>query len=585
MFSALILLLITILVIRGIFWLARSFVLWLGRGKTIRRLADGTIPSDIQYAEDIRAFVDACEGWRSSHSGLKRFAQGHPRLTRAQKRQVTRSVHAARNAYLDVMKLEWYQLVIIFLMGSVLGLLLEEVWMFITAGLTQSRVGLVWGPFSPLYGFGATFLTIICWHMRKRGATVWQVFLISVVVGGALEQITGWGMETLFDMSSWSYLHLPDHITQYIAWRFLFMWGALGLVWERFIMPDLLYRIGMATTKRQVIFVGLLALYLTADIAMTLVCFNRMQDRKLGIPPHNAFEAWVDTHYTDQFIAGRFQNMMFNQLGAPMDSITPPTDSATPLDSPTLPDPAQARLALVMGREKLVRLHQAHVVVLGVGGVGSNCIEALARGGVGALTILDRDVVEPSNINRQAVAWRSTIGRPKVEVMRELIADINPTCKVRCIHEFLPADKNYELLDSLLPADFVVDAIDTVTQKLLVARWALARGVRLISSMGGGNKLNPCHLKFGDISETSGDKLARIIRKECRKRGITKLEVLYSDEHTMPTHPDPTSAPGKGSTLGTMSYMPPIMGQMIAGRVILELAGLTNTHDPEALVL
>lgn len=313
MFSALIMLLITILVIRGIFWLAHSFVLWLGRGKTIRRLADGSIPTDVQYAEDIRAFVDACESWRASHTGLKRFAQGHPRLTKAQKRQVTRSVQAARNAYLDVMKLEWYQLVIIFLMGSVLGLLLEEVWMFITAGLTQSRVGLVWGPFSPLYGFGASLLTIICWNMRKHGAAVWQVFLISVVVGGALEQLTGWGMETLFHMSSWSYLHLPDHITQYIAWRFLIMWGMLGLVWERVLMPDLLYRIGMATTKRQVVFVALLALYLAADIFMTLACFNRMEDRKLGIPAHNAFEAWVDNHYTDQFIAGRFQNMMFNQ--------------------------------------------------------------------------------------------------------------------------------------------------------------------------------------------------------------------------------------------------------------------------------
>lgn len=251
-------------------------------------------------------------------------------------------------------------------------------------------------------------------------------------------------------------------------------------------------------------------------------------------------------------------------------------------------DPAQDRLALVMGREKLAKLHDAHVLVLGVGGVGSNCIEALARGGVGHLSILDRDVVEPSNINRQAVAWRSTIGRPKVEVMRELIADINPACEVECLHTFLPADGAFALLDRAVErvghVDFVVDAIDTVTQKLLVAQWAQARGIRLISSMGGGNKLNPCHLKFGDISETSGDKLARIIRKECRKRGIRKLEVLYSDEHTMPTHPDPTSAPGKSSTLGTMSYMPPIMGQMIAGRVILEVAGLTNDHDPEALV-
>ncbi|MBM6774862.1 putative ABC transporter permease [Olsenella profusa] len=211
--------------------------------------------------------------------------------------------------YLDHLHLSWYQLVIIFFVGSMAGLLIEEVWMLVSAGLTESRVGLVWGPFSPLYGLGAVLLTLMSFLLRRKGARAWQVFLVSAVVGGLLEQLAGWSMSTFFDAESWTYLHLPDHITQWVAWRFLLFWGLLGLAWCKLVMPRLLYTIGMPTTRRQAIFVTLVAVYLVADVAMTLVCFNRKAARDAGVPPSNAFEEWVDTNYNDEFIAGRFENL------------------------------------------------------------------------------------------------------------------------------------------------------------------------------------------------------------------------------------------------------------------------------------
>lgn len=220
--------------------------------------------------------------------------------------------HASGEAideYLDHLSLGWYQAVIIFFLGSMAGLLIEEVWMLVSAGLTESRVGLVWGPFSPLYGLGAVLLTWMSFHLRAHGAAGWQVFLVSAVVGGVLEQLAGWSMSTFFDAESWTYLHLPDHITQWVAWRFLAAWGVLGLVWCRAVMPRLLYQIGMPTTRRQAVFVTLVAVYLVADVAMTLACFDRKAERDAGEPPSNAFEQWVDTNYNDEFISSRFENL------------------------------------------------------------------------------------------------------------------------------------------------------------------------------------------------------------------------------------------------------------------------------------
>ena len=238
------------------------------------------------------------------------------------------------------------------------------------------------------------------------------------------------------------------------------------------------------------------------------------------------------------------------------------------------------RLLLILGEERLARLSQARVMVLGLGGVGSSCAEALARGGVGSLVLVDRDVVAPSNINRQALAFQSTLGRPKAEVMEAMVADINPSCEVIAVQAFIDKDHVAEQLGALPRPDYVVDAIDTVSQKLAIAAWCQEADIPEVSAMGGANKLDPCRLRFAPIEKTQVDPLARIVRKECRKRGIRGLTVLYSDEQ-------PREAEGKRdaidehgfvregqSILGTMSYFPPIMGQMMAGYVLRQLAGL-----------
>ena len=244
------------------------------------------------------------------------------------------------------------------------------------------------------------------------------------------------------------------------------------------------------------------------------------------------------------------------------------------------PESAADRLRLILGNQALERLQQARVMVVGLGGVGSSCAEALARGGVGSLVLVDRDVVMPSNINRQALAFHSTLGVPKSEVMKQMAADINPSCEICAVHTFLDKDRIPEQLGALPRPDFVVDAIDTVTQKLAIAAWCQAEGIPEVSAMGGANKLDPSRLCFSRIEDTRMDPLARAVRKGCQKRGIHDLIVLYSDEL-------PREAEGKRATidehgfvregasiLGTMSYYPPIMGQMLAGYVIRSLAGL-----------
>ena len=272
-------------------------------------------------------------------------------------------------------------------------------------------------------------------------------------------------------------------------------------------------------------------------------------------------------------------------------------------------------------------------MVLGCGGVGSNCIEALARGGVGTLVVVDGDAVAPSNINRQAIAYTTTVGRRKVEVTAELVHAINPAARVVALDRFVLADDVEGLFAEVLAAcdgriDYVIDAIDTVSTKLAIAEWAERTATPLIASMGGANKLDPEKLRICDIAQTSHDPLARIMRKECRRRGIRHLTVLssfeepcdlpvaYADEAACPAAPpaqhgataadgagahqaaeasNSTAEPGdsprsnrcgdnplssnektpvggtKRPTLGTVSYLPPIMGQMIAGFVIRQL--------------
>ena len=188
-----------------------------------------------------------------------------------------------------------------------LGLILETVYMYALYGVVESRVGLVWGPFSPLYGFGAVLLTAVLWPLRNQ--PIWIIFVISAGIGGILEQIAGWGMETVMHAWSWSYLHFPDHITQWVAWRFLIMWGVLGLAWCKLIMPEMLFRIGEPTTRRQAVVAGLLAAFIALDVSITVMCFYRAGKRQEGIPPQNVFEEYIDRHFGDDFISDTFENI------------------------------------------------------------------------------------------------------------------------------------------------------------------------------------------------------------------------------------------------------------------------------------
>ncbi len=247
---------------------------------------------------------------------------------------------------------------------------------------------------------------------------------------------------------------------------------------------------------------------------------------------------------------------------------------------------ATEKLELIMGSEGIARLADAHVAVLGLGGVGSNCVEALARGGVGRLFLVDRDIVQASNINRQAIAFRSTLGQRKVDAMRAMVADINPSIEVEARHMLVLRENLEALLDEMLSwaeadggvLDYVIDAIDTVSAKLALAEIAQERGIALISSMGAANKLHPEALRIADLYDTVNCPLCRIMRKEGRKRGIRHLRVLYSCEEPVRVPSREGAARSERSNLGTASFMPPIMGQMIAGAVLCEIAGVGDAR-------
>lgn len=313
MFLSLIFVAFLLAVVQGFARVVAYFWEWLSRGR------------DLNEGEVERARV----AMEESEDVLERG------LARAERRRglgrVLARVNASNEAveeYLDHLTLGWYQVIIVFFVGCMVGLLIEEVWMLVSTGVHESRVGLVWGPFSPMYGFGAVFLTVASFLLRRHGARGWQIFLASSVMGGLLEQGTGWLMSTLFDAESWTYAYLPDKITQWVAWRFLVMWGLIGLVWARAVTPRLLYQIGMPTSRRQLVFVSLVALYLVADVAMTVVCFNRKVARDAGVPAANAFEQWVDTNYSDEFISERFENLKLGEARDPLD------ENGNPLLSP-----------------------------------------------------------------------------------------------------------------------------------------------------------------------------------------------------------------------------------------------------------
>ena len=216
------------------------------------------------------------------------------------------------------------------------------------------------------------------------------------------------------------------------------------------------------------------------------------------------------------------------------------------------------------------KLKRAHVLVCGVGGVGSFAAEALARSGMGAITLLDSDTVARSNINRQLIALESTLDRPKVEVAAARIRDINPGCRVTPLHQLLNAEEVPELLEGGF--DYVIDAIDMVTPKLALIEHCLGRDIPIISALGTGNKLDPTRLQVTDISKTSVCPLARVIRRELKARGIAHHKVLFSTEE--PIAPLPLcSEEGRRSIPGSTVFVPPVAGILLAREAVLGIIG------------
>ncbi|QGU01160.1 tRNA threonylcarbamoyladenosine dehydratase [Corynebacterium kalinowskii] len=238
-----------------------------------------------------------------------------------------------------------------------------------------------------------------------------------------------------------------------------------------------------------------------------------------------------------------------------------------------------ARLHLLLGDDGLDNLKNSTVMVLGLGGVGSACAEALARGGVGTLILVDRDTVEESNINRQALAFTSTLGQVKADVMSRMVAEINPSCTVYAQQIFLTPDNVPAVLGELPRPDYVLDCIDTISQKLAIAHWCASEGLPLLSSMGAANRMDPSQLKFANLRKTTQCQMSKVMRLECEKRRIKGVEVLFSTEVPVKLNSGRT----KGESLGSMSYMPPIMGLMIAGKVIQRMAGLEPMARPPRL--
>ena len=235
-----------------------------------------------------------------------------------------------------------------------------------------------------------------------------------------------------------------------------------------------------------------------------------------------------------------------------------------------------SRTELLVGREKLGKLKDSAVMVLGVGGVGSHCIEALARCGVGKLILVDNDTVSLTNINRQSIAYHSTVGEYKTKVMKKRIEDICPDTEVRTYEMFvLP-----ENIDCLFRehVDYIVDAIDTVTAKLALVQKAAEYQIPIISSMGTGNKLHGELFEITDISKTSVCPLCKVMRKELRARGIRHLKVLYSREKPVDTSGRETgeASGARRSIPGSISFVPPVAGLLIAWEVIRDLAGLQD---------
>ena len=230
-----------------------------------------------------------------------------------------------------------------------------------------------------------------------------------------------------------------------------------------------------------------------------------------------------------------------------------------------------SRTGILLGAEAVEKLQKSRVAVFGIGGVGGYTVEALARCGVGQLDLIDSDTVSVSNINRQILATHSTVGRLKVDVAKDRILDINPDCVVRTYPIFYLPETAAEF--DFTQYDYIVDAIDTVTGKLQLVERAVAAGTPIICSMGTGNKLDPSAFMVSDISRTSMCPLARIMRKELKKRGINHLKVVYSQEEALTPDVDPEelARTGKRQIPGSVAFVPGAAGLILAGEVVKDL--------------
>ena len=234
----------------------------------------------------------------------------------------------------------------------------------------------------------------------------------------------------------------------------------------------------------------------------------------------------------------------------------------------TYTNEAHIRTEALIGREGLERLQNARVAVFGIGGVGGHLAEALARAGVGHIHLIDKDEVSVSNINRQAVALYSTVGRAKVEVMAERIRDIQPVCDVQATVAFYLPENAGEF--DLSSYDYVADCVDTMAAKLELAVRCQEAGVPLIAAMGAGNKLHPERFRISDISKTETDPLARIMRRELKKRGVKKLLCVWSDEPPLPS--SIVDENGRNAP-ASISFTPSVMGLIMAGEIVRSLSG------------
>ena len=249
-----------------------------------------------------------------------------------------------------------------------------------------------------------------------------------------------------------------------------------------------------------------------------------------------------------------------------------------------------SRTELLIGSEGLEKLEKSKVVVFGIGGVGSFAAEALARGGIGKLILVDDDNVCLTNLNRQIIALYSTISKPKVEVMRDRILDINKECNVKIHKTFVTEENIGDIIDE--DTDYVVDAIDTVTSKIALVLWCQQHNIKLISCMGTGNKFDPTKFKIADIYKTKICPLAKVMRYELKRREVKALKVLYSEE--LPVKPktedDVTCKEGCACSIsegsekctmkrqipGSISFVPPVAGMILGGEVIKDLLGIND---------